>query len=342
MDQDNERYSCLELLISTFSSDDCVTCVMSLFSSLSSCLLVQKTGKRMHPAPNPLLHPVYQILIPSLDLGSLWWSESFFQPMLQHWGSWKMSYFSHSWWTWHKRLLLSRFWFKDENILLLTVRSPSRFFFFFCDHNITHITSHLIIQRLRLELTQMANYIMVCRQPSKPKLTVTPYLISGDESNGVNLFSLTDLIDLNQLKKTLIELHGQLLNHITIDCEVCLLFFFFCLIWTIHCKDWHYLSQEWKGYLRVDWLIFHSSSENDIRKIFPVLSCVTFLSDCVSHWLNHSLLCIRPPDLLEHLIESFLLLRTLFSPLNLNLRSLPFLISFTTGSEKWSPVSSIS
>ena len=66
----------------------------------------------------------------------------------------------------------------------------------------------------------MANYIRVCGQPAKPKLAVASYLISEDESSGGNAFSLNDLINLTHLKKQLIELHGQLLAHITVDCEV--------------------------------------------------------------------------------------------------------------------------
>lgn len=76
-------------------------------------------------------------------------------------------------------------------------------------------------QRLRLELTQMANYIRVCGQPSKPKIGVAAYLISEQESGGGgHSFSLTDLINLTQLKKQLIDLHSQLLTHITHDCQV--------------------------------------------------------------------------------------------------------------------------
>lgn len=67
----------------------------------------------------------------------------------------------------------------------------------------------------------MVKYIRLCRQPNKPRLSVVPsYLISEEESNGGNAFSLSDLIFLDSMKKQLIELHGQLLTHITTECEV--------------------------------------------------------------------------------------------------------------------------
>jgi hypothetical protein len=67
----------------------------------------------------------------------------------------------------------------------------------------------------------MADYIRVCRQPSKPRLSVPSYLISEEESSGGNAFSLNDLIHLTQLKKQLIDLHAQLMAHVTVDCQVC-------------------------------------------------------------------------------------------------------------------------
>lgn len=83
----------------------------------------------------------------------------------------------------------------------------------------------------------MANYIRVCGQPNKPKMTVAPYLLvpSDDESSGAghSTFSLNDLLNLTQLKKQLMELHEQLLTHITIQCQGCRGKGFFCDL----CRD---------------------------------------------------------------------------------------------------------
>ena len=70
----------------------------------------------------------------------------------------------------------------------------------------------------------MADYIRVCRQPSKPRLSVPSYLISEEESSGGNAFSLSDLINLTQLKKLALQDGGWNLNYLQ-SSEGC-----FCLL----------------------------------------------------------------------------------------------------------------
>lgn len=68
----------------------------------------------------------------------------------------------------------------------------------------------------------MATYVRVCRQPSKPKITVPGYLMGeeGEGEEGAQIFSLTDLDDLSHLKQQLMKLHQDLMIHITQDCQV--------------------------------------------------------------------------------------------------------------------------
>ena len=75
-----------------------------------------------------------------------------------------------------------------------------------------------IVKRIRTELSQMATYLKLCHQPNKPRLNhIKEYLL---EETKINYFSLSDLINLEQLKKQLIEHHLIMSNHITFDCEV--------------------------------------------------------------------------------------------------------------------------
>jgi hypothetical protein len=90
-----------------------------------------------------------------------------------------------------------------------------------------------LIKRLRLELSQMVQYIRLCRQPGKPRITCASYFFNEEESNGGNALSFSDLINLEGVKKNLLELHGQLLTHITTECEGCRGKGFFC----DHCRD---------------------------------------------------------------------------------------------------------
>lgn len=68
----------------------------------------------------------------------------------------------------------------------------------------------------------MVKYIILCKQPSKPKITVSNHLI---DSNLINSYSLSDLQDLPNLKKTLTDFHSELFEHITKNCEVSFEFF---------------------------------------------------------------------------------------------------------------------
>lgn len=63
----------------------------------------------------------------------------------------------------------------------------------------------------------MVKYIILCKQPSKPKITISNHLIDSDQ---INCYSLTDLQDLSLLKKNLTDFHSELFEHITKNCEV--------------------------------------------------------------------------------------------------------------------------
>lgn len=75
-----------------------------------------------------------------------------------------------------------------------------------------------LIKRIRLELATMVQYIRLCRQPSKPKIDLLSYLFEEQECDS---FVFGDLLDIDLLLKTLSDLHAQLTQHITKDCEVC-------------------------------------------------------------------------------------------------------------------------
>lgn len=87
------------------------------------------------------------------------------------------------------------------------------------------------IKRLRIELSSMVTYLRLCHQPNKPKITIPYYLLQSETK--CNLFALDDLINLEQLKKSLIDLHTCLSSHITIECEGCRGKGFYCDL----CKD---------------------------------------------------------------------------------------------------------
>lgn len=83
-----------------------------------------------------------------------------------------------------------------------------------------------IVKRIRVELSQMNQYLKHCHQPNKPPInTINQYLLDPAK---INYFSLNDLIGLESLKKHLIEHHTLLFNHITIECEVsfCIMSYF--------------------------------------------------------------------------------------------------------------------
>src|SRR2546429_337919 len=64
----------------------------------------------------------------------------------------------------------------------------------------------------------MAKYIRLCRQPNKPRLSVLPsYLISEEESNGGNAFSLSDLNQYVCLPRVRNSLSSKLLPKKTQD-----------------------------------------------------------------------------------------------------------------------------
>lgn len=63
----------------------------------------------------------------------------------------------------------------------------------------------------------MVKYIILCKQPTKPKITLNNHLINSDQ---INYYSLSDLENLNGLKKVLTDFHNELFDHITKNCEV--------------------------------------------------------------------------------------------------------------------------
>ena len=67
----------------------------------------------------------------------------------------------------------------------------------------------------------MWKYIRLCKQPTKPKISLNTYLL--DES-ALNSYSLTDFCDLQQLFKCLSEAHNLFMDHIINNCEVYPLF----------------------------------------------------------------------------------------------------------------------
>ena len=74
-----------------------------------------------------------------------------------------------------------------------------------------------IVKRLRYELNLMVKYIILCKQPTKPKITISNHLI---DSSLINSYSLADLEDLPNLKRALTDFHSELVEHITKNCEV--------------------------------------------------------------------------------------------------------------------------
>jgi hypothetical protein len=82
-------------------------------------------------------------------------------------------------------------------------------------------------QRVRSELSQMWKYMLLCKQPDKPKISLSNYLV---DERALNSYSLLDLCSLQQLFKTLSESHNIFMNHIINECEVsfqCIQFFDF-------------------------------------------------------------------------------------------------------------------
>jgi hypothetical protein len=74
-------------------------------------------------------------------------------------------------------------------------------------------------QRVRSELSQMWKYMLLCKQPDKPKISLNNYLV---DERALNSYSLLDLCSLQQLFKTLSESHTIFMNHIINECEVSL------------------------------------------------------------------------------------------------------------------------
>lgn len=62
-------------------------------------------------------------------------------------------------------------------------------------------------------------YIRICKQPNKPKLSISSYLM---DEEAVNCYSINDLINLQTVNKVLLDAHELLIKHITKDCEVIL------------------------------------------------------------------------------------------------------------------------
>ncbi|RWS11591.1 DUF4206 domain containing protein-like protein [Dinothrombium tinctorium] len=88
-----------------------------------------------------------------------------------------------------------------------------------------------IIKRVRQELCLMAKYVRICKQPSKPKLSiVNDYLLDEER---INSYSLNDLSSIKDLQKKLLNMHHTLLLHITKDCESCKGKGFYCEL----CRD---------------------------------------------------------------------------------------------------------
>lgn len=74
-----------------------------------------------------------------------------------------------------------------------------------------------LLKRLRLELSQMVQYIKLCRQPSKPKLNINSYLV---DENQCDSFAFGDLVETSSVHRALGDVHASLVSHITQDCEV--------------------------------------------------------------------------------------------------------------------------
>ncbi|XP_015792468.1 differentially expressed in FDCP 8 homolog [Tetranychus urticae] len=89
-----------------------------------------------------------------------------------------------------------------------------------------------IIKRMRKELISMAQYARLCRQPFKPKLTISQHLI---EESLINCYTIDELCNTVKLQKDLIDVHSSLLCHITKDCESCRGKGFYCEL--CHDKD---------------------------------------------------------------------------------------------------------
>lgn len=73
----------------------------------------------------------------------------------------------------------------------------------------------------------MSKYILLCKQPVKPKISLSNYLF---DEKALNSYSLSDLCGLQQLFKSLSEAHNVFMSHIINECEVryllnCLIFF---------------------------------------------------------------------------------------------------------------------
>lgn len=73
---------------------------------------------------------------------------------------------------------------------------------------------------MRVDLARMATYVRVCRQPSKPKITVPAHLVGQEGEEAAHLYSLNDLTNLSQLKQQLTHLNAELMTHVTQDCQV--------------------------------------------------------------------------------------------------------------------------
>ncbi|RWS29063.1 DUF4206 domain containing protein-like protein, partial [Leptotrombidium deliense] len=86
------------------------------------------------------------------------------------------------------------------------------------------------IKRIRQELCLMVKYIKICKQPSKPKLSVATHLFDEEK---INCYSLNELTNVRELQIQLLKLHQTLLVHITKDCESCKGKGFYCEL----CRD---------------------------------------------------------------------------------------------------------
>ncbi|CAG2117335.1 unnamed protein product, partial [Medioppia subpectinata] len=79
--------------------------------------------------------------------------------------------------------------------------------------------------RVRIELSHMSKYIRLCKQPTKPKISLKSYLF---DENALNSYSLTDFCELDQLLQSVNEAHKLFLDHIINNCEGCRGKGFFC------------------------------------------------------------------------------------------------------------------
>ncbi|XP_054161998.1 differentially expressed in FDCP 8 homolog [Oppia nitens] len=104
--------------------------------------------------------------------------------------------------------------------------------------NITELNSMLYglvdeltqIKRVRSELTHMFKYIRICRQPTKPKISLNNYLL---DENCLNCYSLSDLCHLDKLLLSVSDAHKLFMDHIINHCEGCRGKGYFCEL----CRD---------------------------------------------------------------------------------------------------------